>query len=114
MGRPPAAILDRMRVRPTAVALFVFGSCASGAACGDVLLDQPTFDGGVAHDAESDAMTTTGVVSISDTGASSDVGRPPTCVPGQSVACVGSGGCASNQICNESGTGLGTCACAPT
>ncbi len=35
------------------------------------------------------------------------------CIPGQSIACVGSGGCASNQVCNSDGQSYGACDCAP-
>jgi hypothetical protein len=34
------------------------------------------------------------------------------CVPGQSVACVGPGGCATNQVCAHDGSGFGPCNCA--
>jgi hypothetical protein len=43
-----------------------------------------------------------------------DATVPTACVPGVSVACVGSGGCASNQVCNADGTGFGPCDCATT
>ncbi|MEZ4338521.1 MAG: hypothetical protein R3B82_18020 [Sandaracinaceae bacterium] len=33
------------------------------------------------------------------------------CVPGESVACTGPGGCAGFQICNAEGTGFGACQC---
>jgi len=36
------------------------------------------------------------------------------CIPGRSVACVGPGGCSSNQVCNGEGTGYGPCECAQT
>lgn len=36
------------------------------------------------------------------------------CIPGQSVACVGPGGCSSNQVCNGVGSGYGPCDCAQT
>lgn len=36
----------------------------------------------------------------------------PACVPGQSAACVGPGGCSTNQICNGDGSGYGPCDCA--
>ncbi len=43
-----------------------------------------------------------------------DSGRAMTvCIPGQSVSCVGPGGCLANQVCNSSGDGLGPCSCAP-
>jgi hypothetical protein len=35
----------------------------------------------------------------------------PACIPGQSVACVGPGGCSTNQVCNGDGSGYGPCDC---
>lgn len=35
----------------------------------------------------------------------------PLCTPGESIACVGSGGCAGGQVCNESATGFDACDC---
>ncbi len=37
--------------------------------------------------------------------------KPPICLPGQSIACVGPGGCAGGQACNEEGTGYDPCIC---
>jgi hypothetical protein len=34
------------------------------------------------------------------------------CTPGQSIACVGPGGCSGGQICNASGSGYLSCDCA--
>ena len=34
-----------------------------------------------------------------------------SCVPGESVACVGAGGCAGSQVCNAAGSAFGACAC---
>jgi hypothetical protein len=34
------------------------------------------------------------------------------CVPGQSIACAGPGGCISSQVCDDAGTGYGACLCA--
>jgi hypothetical protein len=43
-----------------------------------------------------------------------DAGHTATlCIPGQSVACTGPGGCSSSQACSASGNGFGACACAP-
>jgi hypothetical protein len=39
---------------------------------------------------------------------------PRACVPGQSIACVGPGGCASNQVCDGTGSAYGPCDCAPS
>lgn len=36
------------------------------------------------------------------------------CTPGQSVACVGVGGCSGAQVCNAEGSGFGTCECGST
>ena len=33
------------------------------------------------------------------------------CIPGQSIACAGAGGCSGSQICNGEGSGYGTCDC---
>ena len=44
-------------------------------------------------------------------GSSDDGGGGKACTPGQSIACVGAGGCSGGQICNQSGTGYGECAC---
>jgi len=33
------------------------------------------------------------------------------CAPARAVACVGSGGCAGQQVCNPDGTGFSLCAC---
>jgi len=33
------------------------------------------------------------------------------CVPGTSIACVGTGGCSGGQACNAQGTGYGACDC---
>jgi hypothetical protein len=40
-----------------------------------------------------------------------DSGATTACVPGQSIACTGPGGCVSNQVCNAAGTGYGACMC---
>lgn len=36
---------------------------------------------------------------------------PQQCTPGQSVACVGKGGCPGGQVCEKDGSGLGECEC---
>lgn len=33
------------------------------------------------------------------------------CVPGQAIACAGSGGCAGGQVCSEDGASYGECVC---
>ena len=35
------------------------------------------------------------------------------CVPGQSIACAGTGACQGNQVCNAEGSGYGECLCGP-
>ena len=35
----------------------------------------------------------------------------PTCVPGQSIVCVGPGACAGGQVCNSEGTAYSACDC---
>jgi hypothetical protein len=39
-------------------------------------------------------------------------GGGSVCTPGQSVACVGPGGCAGGQVCAADGRGFGACDCA--
>lgn len=39
-------------------------------------------------------------------------GTEKLCTPGKSEACVGEGGCAGGQVCNEAGTAFGSCVCA--
>ncbi|MGO8999285.1 MAG: hypothetical protein ACLQVI_38660 [Polyangiaceae bacterium] len=46
-----------------------------------------------------------------DAGATPDATVTPACIPGQSVACVGPGGCSTNQVCNGDGNGYGSCSC---
>src|SRR5258708_15089808 len=48
------------------------------------------------------------------TSASDDGAAATACIPGRSVACVGPGGCSSNQVCNSNGAGYGACACVQT
>ena len=45
--------------------------------------------------------------------ATSDAAQGVLCVPGQSIACVGIGGCSSGKVCNGEGSGYGPCDCAP-
>jgi hypothetical protein len=84
-----------------------------GVACGDTTANSPA---GV--DASSDVDATTardsGVTKPADSGVAKPVDSAvtkPACVPGQSVACVGPGGCATNQVCNAAGSGFGACVC---
>ncbi len=42
---------------------------------------------------------------------STDSGPVAQCVPGQSIGCVGPGGCFSNQVCKADGSGYGPCTC---
>ncbi len=42
---------------------------------------------------------------------SEPISAPPGCVPGQSIACVGAGGCAGGQVCRADGTGYDECQC---
>jgi hypothetical protein len=44
--------------------------------------------------------------------AGGDVSMAMTCTPGQSIACVGSGGCSGGQACTSDGSGYGACECA--
>ena len=50
--------------------------------------------------------TTISKAPVDDSGATKTA-----CVPGQSVACVGPGGCATNQVCNPEGSAFGPCDC---
>jgi hypothetical protein len=68
-------------------------------ACGGQSSGVPSTNGG--SDAGQDATLPAG----------SDAGQPEECVPGQSIGCVGPGGCMSNQICNASGNAYGPCQC---
>src|SRR5665213_2412065 len=98
--------------RRRALAVFVFSSWAMAVACGRTTLeDNATDDSGTTNDAAdaiaiaTDATTITDATAIFDATVSSDaVARSPVCIPGQSVACVGPGGCSTNQICNGPGT----------
>ncbi len=62
-------------------------------------------------DTGADTTTTTPAESgvTNDTGSASFI-----CVPGESIACTGPGGCATNQVCGADGSGYGPCVCAPT
>jgi hypothetical protein len=67
-------------------------------------------DGGASSDATlvtTDATVADDGAPIADTGTTSRA-----CVPGESVACVGPGGCATNQVCTADGSGFGPCVCA--
>lgn len=49
----------------------------------------------------------------SDSDALADAPSPVReCIPGASVACVGTGGCVTNQVCLADGSGFGPCVCA--
>src|SRR5947199_374415 len=55
--------------------------------------------------------TTSHDASIPDATLPLDAPSSLLCIPGVSVACVGPGGCASNQICDVDGTGFFACVC---
>jgi hypothetical protein len=77
------------------------------AACGGTELSSE----GTATDAGEAVDTIPTIDASADT--SNESGAAATaCIPGRSVACVGPGGCSSNQICNSDGTGYGPCDCA--
>lgn len=40
-----------------------------------------------------------------------DAGSSGACTPGQSVACVGPGGCQGGQVCRDDGSGFEACEC---
>jgi hypothetical protein len=42
-----------------------------------------------------------------DATAETDASSSSACIPGQSVACVGPGGCSSNQVCSADGASFG-------
>jgi hypothetical protein len=79
------------------------GVCIIVACGGTELSTGPATDAGGAAD------TSPTIDATSD--ASSDSATTP-CIPGRSVACVGPGGCSTNQVCNGDGTGYGPCDCA--
>jgi hypothetical protein len=104
-------------MRPYVIALV--GSILA-AACGGSALTTGTTDAGRTIDAPEVAdaggpdARVGAVDATSSDAAAADAG--PTamaCIPGRSVACVGPGGCSSNQVCNGDGTGYGPCNCAP-
>lgn len=52
------------------------------------------------------------LVALADAaGCGDDDGSSPACTPGESVACVGAGGCSGGQACPPDGTGFGPCDC---
>jgi hypothetical protein len=92
--------------RIAAFALALAAVVATQADCGgtELELDSPDAGGAEAasgYDATREATLDTGIAAM-------------PCVPGQSVACVGSGGCSSNQVCNATGSGFGPCDCMQT
>jgi hypothetical protein len=75
-----------------------------------------TPDASDAASASPDASDGSSTPDASDSGIdatlSPDAGPPRVCVPGESIGCVGLGGCLSNQVCNDDGTAYGACQCA--
>ena len=51
------------------------------------------------------------LVAAAACGSSSGSASLPVCTPGQSVACVGTGGCSGGQVCAADGQAFGACAC---
>jgi hypothetical protein len=88
----PRCYPSRVR-RPRRRPIILLGAGLIAAACGGTTISNrsTSADAGEAVDA-------------SDGGAAG-------CVPGRSIACVGPGGCPSNQVCNGSGTAYGPCSC---
>lgn len=51
------------------------------------------------------------LVAMASAGCGDDDGPAGACTPGESVACVGAGGCSGGQVCLPDGTGFGPCDC---
>ena len=85
------------------------------AACGGTgLVSSPnTTDAGASTDSSVDSALASDSGPDTSSGAS-DGSTASACTPGRSIACVGPGGCSSNQVCNPDGTAYGPCDCAPT
>jgi hypothetical protein len=91
-----------MRYRAGSMRPFVVASLLAALGCGGTeLITTDTSDGGRALEADSSYDATTDAGSVST-----------PCIPGQSVACVGPGGCSSNQVCKDDGSAFGPCDCA--
>jgi hypothetical protein len=102
---------------------FVTMSCGGNSA---LIADLGPSDAGadattLSSDAADDVSRSSDSSTPRDTGGPVDDGAPPpdagtplppVCIPGQSVACTGPGGCVTNQVCNDAGTGFGPCVCA--
>src|SRR6202044_899603 len=89
------------------------------AACGGVATAPDFMDASTSSDAaldttEAEASTSTdATVDTTVAEASPSTDARTACVPGQSVACTGPGGCSTNQVCNPAGSAFGPCTCAP-
>jgi hypothetical protein len=96
------------------------GFVAALAACGGKGTGLASTNGGNTPDASTSEDAAGGSVSPLIDAATDSTLVPPAdasgvsraCVPGQSVACVGPGGCATNQVCDPDGSGYGLCICA--
>jgi MYXO-CTERM domain-containing protein len=63
---------------------------------------------------EAAADANVGVDAVADASVGADaVAVGSVCIPGQSIACVGVGGCAGGQVCSNQGTSFGACVCGP-
>ncbi len=68
-----------------------------------------TVDASGGADANADANVAT---DAGDASGEDDAGTTAhECIPGQSIGCVGPGGCVTNQVCNSDGSGYGPCTC---
>jgi hypothetical protein len=69
---------------------------------------------GVSPEASAEASDGATVVDAA-TSTKTDSGHATSaCVPGQSIGCIGPGGCSTNQVCSSDGSGFGPCDCAST
>ena len=94
-------------MRPWAVVVvaLLLAACGGSETSAGIVADAGgTADSGGVLDATSSYDATADV--SGDTAATA-------CTPGRSVACVGPGGCSSNQVCNGDGSGYGLCDCVP-
>jgi hypothetical protein len=91
-------------------------------ACGRTLMDVPDEGGAPETPATTNGSGGPTAPSVGDGATSvpgaagdvkSDSAPTTTCIPGRSIACVGPGGCSSNQVCKDDGSGYGPCSCTP-
>lgn len=81
-------------------------------ACGGSSGETELFSGDPA-DAGHDGAGGSGDFDSGDEADGGSGGSSGVCAPGQSVACVGPGGCEGGQVCRSDGAGYEPCECAP-